>query len=150
MSKELELLEEIINDMNGIVDGVSACMDDEDETVLAIEKTEHKLLNLRAMLAAKEPKQVRGVNFYSYFIDEMFGESHHMVSDFGENGDNMMLAICRHFHFKEEPNKMIDEIIYNGRRIKYFGKQPYNVYEFRDVETGEMAWWGKFPGWPCN
>lgn len=150
MSKELELLEEIINDMNGIVDGVSACMDDEDETVLAIEKTEHKLLNLRAMLAAKEPKQVRGVNFYTYLIDEMFGESHQMVSDFGENGDNMMLAICRHFHFKEEPNKFIDEIIYNGRRIKYFGKQPDNVYEFRDVETGEMAWWGKFPKWPRN
>ena len=150
MSKELELLEEIIHDISGIFDEVSGCMDDEDETVLAIERTEHKLLNLRAMLAAKEPKKVRGVNFYTYFIEEMFGESSHMVSDCGENGDNMMLEICRHLHFREEPNKLIDKIIYNGRRIKYFGKQPDNVYEFRDIETGEMAWWGKFPKWPRN
>ena len=150
MSKELELLEEIRTDISGIFDDVSACMDDEDETVLAIREVEEKLLDLRAMLAAKEPKQVRGVNFYNYLIDEKFGESYQMVSDFGENGDNMMVAICRHFHFKEEPNKFIDDIIYNGRRIKYFGKQPGNVYEFRDVETGEMAWWGKFPNWPCN
>ena len=147
MSKELELLEEIINDVSGIFDDVSMCMDDEDETVLAIRETEDKLLNLRAMLAAKEPKQVRGVNFYTCLIDEGFGESHQMVNDLGENGDNMMVAICHQLHFKEIPNMVIDDIVYNGRRIKYFGKQPGNVYEFRDVETGEMAWWGKFPNW---
>lgn len=147
MSKELELLEEIRTDISGIFDDVSACMDDEDETVLAIREVEEKLLDLRAMLAAKEPKKANGINFYNYRIHAMFGEDYHNTANYGENGDNMMVVICRQLHFKEMPDMEIDDIVYNGRRIKYFGRQPGNVYEFRDIETGEMAWWGKFPNW---
>ena len=150
MSKQLELLEEIIDDVSGIFDDVSMCMDDEDETVLAIKEVEKKLVHLKAMLMETKPTRTFGKNLFTYQIKSAFGESNLYVDDCGENGDNMMVRICRHIHFNEEPEKIIEDILYNGRRIKYFGKQPHNVYEFRDAETGEMAWWGKFPGWPCD
>lgn len=63
------------------------------------------------------------------------------------SADQMMLEICEILSGRLGFFAEMTTIVYHGQELKYVGPQPHQVYEFRNKETGEMAWWGKFPGW---
>lgn len=41
----------------------------------------------------------------------------------------------------------VDEIVCRGRLLSYVGWQPDMLFEFKDVETGEIVYSAHFPNW---
>lgn len=41
----------------------------------------------------------------------------------------------------------VDEIVCGGRLLSYVGWQPGMLFEFKDVETGEIVYSAEFPSW---
>lgn len=41
----------------------------------------------------------------------------------------------------------VEEIVFNGKHVEYVGWQPNMLFEYCDIETGEIVWSNSYPNW---
>lgn len=66
----------------------------------------------------------------------------------GSERDKMMVDISKRIYFEDWDDAFaIVDIYYRGRQIEYTGWQPEMLFQYEYVDTGDLAWEGRFPQW---
>lgn len=148
--QRIEKLENIQDSLGGIFDQLYDDYATDKDTERAVEKVAEELDNLIEDLKSRYQVETSITPDTNLFICniKLGGQEHESCYQFiPKQADRMMMQICEILAGKEPIMTRVVTIIYRGQELEFVGPQPGHVYEFRNKETGEMAWWGKFPGW---
>ena len=89
-------------------------------------------------------------NYFQYELGSDWGEDigEVITREFADDqGNEMMRKVSQIICFSDCSDEHVTKIVYRGREVEYAGWKPGMVYEFCDVETGEIVWSCSFPHW---
>lgn len=99
-------------------------------------------------------------NSLAVLLNSFYDENTYVRIIYPEDGDvktkyfeeNDIGAVClyaaRLYCFDDiDTSYEIDEIVCGGRLLSYVGWQPGMLFEFKDVESGEIVYSAEFPNW---
>ena len=89
-------------------------------------------------------------NYFQYELGLDWGEDAGEVitREFADDqGNEMMRKVSQIICFSDCSDERVTKIVYRGREVEYAGWKPGMVYEFYDVETGEIVWSCSFSYW---
>ena len=88
---------------------------------------------------------MRAKNFYVYRDNETNPDEFLIRSFYSNEVDKMFDEICRTIAFADLTGYDVDEIVVNGRRVRYVGWQPDMHITLRYCDNDEIAWDAYYP-----